>query len=310
MALADETVLGHPDIFELFTHRFKKSVGKKNLERELNDMVEGSHALVKAIEQPMRTLIMNQLGVFRAAKPDSFDLRGASIGNLILAGGYLNQQQELEPIIFLVSKLVGVRGTVRAVVDDNLHLAAELEDGSLVIGQHLITGKEHEPLTSRIKRLFLNKKGAELKPASAKFSKRNRKMVGSADLICFPPGSFYTSVLANLLPSGVGSAIANRTVPKVFIPSLGTDPEAPGLSVVERTDILLKTLRADAGDKVRVQDLLNFVVLDKGTHKDVGAICAGLQSRGVEPILTDLVSRNSQPFYDPERVCEMLVSLT
>lgn len=145
MALADETVLGHPDVFRLFTHRFSKTASQVDLAAELESMIAGTHPLVEAIEQPMRTLIQNQLGMFHAARPIDFDLRGASIGNLILAGGYLNQNQQLEPIIFLVAKLVGVQGTVRAVADDNLHLGADLEDGEVVIGQHLLTGKEHPP---------------------------------------------------------------------------------------------------------------------------------------------------------------------
>ncbi len=102
-------MLGHPDVFRLFTHRFSKTASQVDLAAELESMIAGTHPLVEAIEQPMRTLIQNQLGMFHAARPIDFDLRGASIGNLILAGGYLNQNQQLEPIIFLVAKLVGVQ---------------------------------------------------------------------------------------------------------------------------------------------------------------------------------------------------------
>ena len=35
----------------------------------------------------------NQLGYFLDRMPDNFDLRGASTGNLILAGGYINNHQ-------------------------------------------------------------------------------------------------------------------------------------------------------------------------------------------------------------------------
>ena len=33
-------------------------------------------------------------------------------------------------------------------------------------------------------------------------------MIRHAELLCFPMGSFYTSVIANLLPRGVGRSIA------------------------------------------------------------------------------------------------------
>ena len=67
------------------------------------------------------------------------------IGNLILCGGYLNNHYHLDPIIFLFSKLVEARGTVRAIVNQNLHRAADLEDGNRILGQHRITAVELGP---------------------------------------------------------------------------------------------------------------------------------------------------------------------
>ena len=306
MALADETVLGHPDVFRLFTHRFAKSANGADLQDELDSMIGGTHALTEAIEQPMRMLIQNQLGMFRAACPTSFDLRGASIGNLILAGGYLNQNQRLEPIIFLVSKLVGVQGTVRAVTDDNLHLGAELASGEIAIGQHLLTGKEHPELTSPITDLFLNHDLGGKVPAESVFPDRNRTLVQSADLICFAPGSFYTSLLANLLPDGVGKAIASRTVPKVYVPSLGPDPETAGMTLADKVDTLLNYLQRDVGPECPVHRLLNFVISDISVPESE---TDEVRRRGISVLRLDLVSKTSAPFYDPAPLCEALVSL-
>ena len=307
MALADETVLGHPDVFRLFTHRFAKTAAPADLAGELESMIAGTHVLVAAIEQPMRTLIQNQLGMFDDARPDSFDLRGASIGNLILAGGYLNQNQQLEPIIFLVAKLVGVQGTVRAVTDDNLHLGAELENGEVVIGQHLLTGKEHPPLVSPIKSLFLNRGLSGKDEAEAVFPDRNRSLIQSADIICYAPGSFYTSLIANLLPTGVGKAIAARTVPKVFVPGMGHDPETGTMSVADKVMTLLAYLRRDAGSDCPVDRLLNFVIVDQGVPESE---TEGLRELGLSVVRLALVSKASAPYYDPVPLCETLVSLT
>lgn len=307
MALADETVLGHPDVFRLFTHRFAKTAGQADLTGELDAMIAGTHPLVEAIEQPMRTLIQNQLGMFHAARPKSFDLRGASIGNLILAGGYLNQNQQLEPIIFLVSKLVGVQGTVRAVTDDNLHLGAELANGEVIIGQHLLTGKEHPPLSSPIRDLFFNQGLGGRDPAEAVFPDRNRSLTGSADLICYAPGSFYTSLIANLLPKGVGSAIAARTVPKIFVPSLGPDPETGDMGLADKVHTLLAYLLKDAGPDSPVHKLLNCVIVDRSVPDSE---TREISARGIAVLRLDLVSKASAPYYDPVPLCEALVSLT
>ncbi|WP_209017349.1 GAK system CofD-like protein [Roseibium aggregatum] len=306
MALADETVLGHPDVFRLFTHRFARSAAQTDLTGQLDAMIAGTHPLVDAIEQPMRTLIQNQLGMFRAACPQGFDLCGASIGNLILAGGYLNQNQQLEPIIFLVSKLVGVQGTVRAVSDDNLHLGAELANGETVIGQHLLTGKEHPPLTSPIKDFFLNASLQGRETVTATFPERNRNLIHTADQICYAPGSFYTSLIANLLPKGVGSAIAERTVPKVYVPSLGHDPETADMTHADRVHTLLTYLHRDTGPDCPVDRLINFVIVDKSVPETE---TAAVEARGITVLKRDLVSERSAPFYDPASLCEALVSL-
>lgn len=193
--------------------------------------MSGRHPLTDDISNPMRRLICHQLGFFREAMPADFDLRGASIGNLILAGGYLNNHQQLDPIIFLFSKLVHVRGTVRAVVNKDYHLAVTLEDGRRVLGQHRITGKEVAPLTSPIAGIELSASRDRDEPITARLRKKNRRLIASAELICYPPGSFYSSLLANLLPEGVGRAIHANRCPKVFIPNSSPDPEQAGLGL-------------------------------------------------------------------------------
>jgi CofD-related protein of GAK system len=310
MALADETVTGHPDIYRLFTYRFPADAENSVLAGRLDEMIAGKDELVAPISNPMRRLIRNQLGFFRDEMPDDFDLRGASIGNLTLAGGYLNNHQHLDPIIFLVSKLVGVLGTVRAVTNENLHLAAELTDGSLVVGQHRLTGKEQPPLELPIKRLFLSSRLEKATPVSARLRKKNRKLIERAELICFPMGSFYSSLLANLLPEGVGTAVAVNSCPKVFIPNLAGDPEQIGMSLDDALRTLLKQLRSDAGSDCPANKLLNFVLLDS-RNSDLAPPSVQLaQKLGITVIDTRLVTKKCAPYYDPELLVAALLSLT
>ena len=311
MALADETITGNPEVYALFTHRFNKDTENTELLVQLDAMCAGQDDLVRAVPNPMRRLIRTQLGYFREAMPASFDLSGASIGNLILTGGYLNNHQHLDPIIFLFSKLVNVRGTVRATVNDNLSLGADLDDGSRIIGQHRLTGKEQAPLTSPIKQLFLSADAESLLPARAKLRKKNRKLITNAELICYPPGSFYTSLIANLLPDGVGKAIASNDCPKVYIPNLGRDPEQIGMTMDSSIQTLLQYLRADAGSKYETGRLLNFVLFDSRYESHLNPVSAGLlEELGIQLIDTKLVSKPDVSFYDPELLVSALLSLT
>ena len=274
-------------------------------------MIRGKEPLVATISNPMRRLIRNQLGYFRSAMPGNFDLRGASIGNLILAGGYLNNHKHLDPIVFLFSKLVNVLGTVRAVVNDDLHLAADLEDGSCVTGQQRLTGKEVAPLQSPISRLFLSGDAEKLKPAKAEMRKKNRRLIQQAELICYPPGSFYSSLVASLLPAGVGSAIAGADCPKVYVPNLGQDPEQIGMTPDSSVLRLLEYLRIDNTDKCPNEKLLNFVLIDSKRGKYPALLTAPLmQELGIRIIDTRLISKQSAPYYDAELLASALLSLT
>ena len=311
MALADEAVTGHPEIYQLFNYRLSKAGSRADLAAQLDDIVGSKSPLINEIPNPMRRLIRSQLEHFRAAMPADFDLRGASIGNLILAGGYMGNHQHLEPILFLFSKLVNVLGTVRAVVNTSLHLGAELDDGSEVIGQHLLTAKEAPPLTSPIKGLFLSSRPDKRVPAEAVLRKKTHKLIAQADLICYPPGSFYTSLMANLLPRGVGKAIAGNDCPKVYIPNRGKDPEQIGMNAKAAVDRLLDSLRADTGRNTSSDKFLNFVLMDDRDKSPMAELPEKfLQERGIQAIKTRLVTRHSAPYYDPELLVSSLLSLT
>lgn len=310
MNLADETVTGNPEVYRLFTYRFPKEVADPELTDRLDQLVRGKEPMIKSIPNPMRRLIRTQLGYFQQAIPDGFELQGASIGNLILTGGYLNNHKHLDPIIFLFSKLVGVLGMVRAVVNDDLHLVAELEDGSRIVGQHLITGKEVAPLNSPIKHLYLADRVTQGEPLTPKLHKKNRKLIERAELICYPPGSFYSSLIANLLPSGVGSAIAANPGPKIFIPNLGTDPEQFGMTMDDCILRLRQQLRADTGGDCADGRLLNYVLLDskRGKYNSLPSRSL-LKQMKVRLIDAELVSKSSAPYYDPQLLAAALLSL-
>ncbi|GGO76727.1 hypothetical protein GCM10011348_04620 [Marinobacterium nitratireducens] len=308
MALADETVLGHPEVFALFSYRLPSEPPDSELRARLERMVSGEDPLIGAIPQPMRRLICNHLGYFVDAMPEAFNLSGASIGNLLLSGGYINHHRDLEPILFLFSKLVNVQGTVCAIVDDDLHLKAELEDGSTVIGQHRLTGKEVAPVSSRIRRLCLCESLEKPDETTSQLPKGNRTLIQQADLICYPPGSFYSSLVANLLPEGVGRAIARNDCPKVYIPNQGNDPEQIGMTLEDCIRTLLEALGRDG--VTAPADLLNFVIVDSRHGRYPGGIPAQLlSSLGIELIDLRLIDPRSGPHYDNERLVEALLSL-
>jgi len=310
MALADIRLKGHPEVYRLFDTRFAKHATQAELRERLATMVAGDDPLVAEVPLPLRKLIRNHLGYFTDYMPPSFDLRGASIGNLILAGGYLNNRSDIDAVIFLFSKLVAVRGVVRPVVDRNLHLSAELEDGSIIVGQHLISHPDN-PLSAPIRELRLTDAAEAPVPlAGVEIDDRTTQLIDQAELICFPIGSFWTSVMACLLPRGVGRAIAQAGCPKIYVPNLGEDPEEFGLAPHDQVRVLLERLRRDAGPETPTRLLLQFVLVDSERGDYVGGLdIDAIEAHGVEVIDTPLVSDETAPLIEARRLVELLLSL-
>ncbi len=308
IALADESVQGNPAVYALFSHRLERSASDAQLRAVLDGMCRGE-GLVARVPAPLGEIIRNYLGFFREQMPADFDLRGASIGNLILAGGYLNHGQRIEAVLFLFSQLVEVRGIVRAVVSDDLHLVAELANGERVVGQHRITGKEEPPLRSRIANIYLSGGLDSAEPVSVAIDEQTRGLIRQAELICYPIGSFFTSVLATLEPEGVGAAIADNGCPKVYVPNLGDDPELLGMSVYAQVQALLRKLRSDAGD-LPARSFLDCVLVDQGRGGYSGADdLAAIRALGVDVVDLDLITDHSAPLIDDERLVAALLSL-
>ncbi len=309
MALADTSVLGNPQIYDLFAYRFPEDTSAGKLVRALDAMVRGTDARVREIPEPLRSIVQRHIGFFRDAMPKSFDLGGANVGNLVLAGGYLNQGRRLDSVLYLFSRLVEVRGIVRPVVDANLHLVADLADGRRVVGQHNLTGKEEAPLDSPVERIWLSRSATKPKEHVPRIGEAVDGLIRSADLICYPVGSFYTSLIATLLPAGVADAIAETDVPKVYVPNPSRDPEEVGLDLVGKVRTLRRYLTAGATRRSRAARLLDLVLLDAKGAGVKAKTLRDVEALGVEVVDVPLVTPASAPYLDDELLAQALLSL-
>ncbi|MDR2055345.1 MAG: GAK system CofD-like protein [Desulfovibrio sp.] len=307
MALADQSVKGNPEIYSLFSHRLAGDQRREAPLRELASLCAGRHPLIRAVPDPMRKIIRTTLMQFVERMPEDFVLAGASIGNLVLAGGYLTQRRHLDSVIFLYSRLVEARGIVRPVANAVGHLAVRLASGEVIVGQHAFTGKEGRPVSSPIEEIWITRSLDEAAPITVGIRPKLRDLIVKADLVCYPFGSFYSSLIANLLPRGVGRAVAAAPCPKIFMPNLGADPELAGHTLRDQTERLLRHL---ARDGVRERDVLQALVVDSDESAYPGGIpSAWLRARGIRVVRTSLVSPESFPHACPRLVCRALLSL-
>ena len=310
LALADRTPGGRPEVRRLAGFRFDREAERNALARQLRDICAGRDPLVTTIRNPERAAICADLERFRQHMPADFELRGASLGNLLITGAWLRCGRRIEPALRAVSEWLKARGTVLPVLDADLDLAAELEDGTRLHGQRELTGKESSPVASPVKRVWLTGDPDGLSPADTQIAPGLRSTIEGADLICFPMGSFYSSLVANLLPGGVGRAVAAASCPKVYVPNLGSDPESLGLGLGGSVRRLVRYLEADTANRAGPNRLLDFVLVDatNGTYADPAGLEA-LEDLGVRVLDRPLVSAGSAPLLDGQRLARALVSL-
>ena len=311
MALADQSERGNPAIFELFAHRLPAFMNPEESRGTLQAIMEGRYPLMRRVSNPMRQIIRTQLKVFHDHMPPDFELSGACIGNLILTGGYLAYDRQIDPVVYQFSKLVEARGDVCAVINQDLHLVAELEDGSVLSGQHLMTGKEGPPIQSRIRRVYISRENENPQPVDVQIRDKVKDRIHEAHLVCYPMGSFYSSLVANTLPRGVGDAIAAVERPKVYIPNLGNDPEQLGMSFYDLVTTLLTVLQRNCSRETEPRDLLNFILMDSRQGKYPHPLnLRKVRDLGIEIIDMNLVTPRSAPYLDDDLLIETLLSLT
>jgi CofD-related protein of GAK system len=309
MALADQSIQGNPEIYRLFSYRLPGEDSPDRLRKKLQTMAAGLDSLIDGIPAPMRSIICLYIQDFLRFMPDDFNLRGANIGNMVLSAGYLNHHRQIETVIYLFSRLVEVRGQVRPVVADNLHLAATLQNGETLVGQHRITGDAVLKARSPIRELFLSASADRPERIQTEISPDAAALIDNAEIICYPMGSFYSSIMANLLPRGVGAAVAGNRCPKAFIPNTVPDPEQYGMSLSDIVGTMIRCLQA--GHPGKPTDYLDWIILDRGWGKyPFDLDLQKIKDWGIGILDVSLVTQESFPYVDPERLCSVLLSLT
>ena len=306
MAIADNSVPGYTAITRLLEHRLSPDRSASALRLELEQMSRLDHALTREIPHAIALVISEQLRHLLKQLPDSIDLQGASIGNLVIAGSYLDNGRNLDSALSLFATIVAARGEVRAIVNESAHLFAYLNDGQLVAEQHRLTGKEAPPIASPVHSIFLSASPSRAEPVDLALDERNAHEIRAADLLCFAPGSFYSSLLATLIPSGVGDAISSSKANKIFIPNLGQDPEQLGMNFEALVLTLIKALRRD-DIAVKVESLINYIVVDSSRGCYPSPVpAAALAKLGIELVDVALISDDSAPYYDPQKLSQVL----
>lgn len=252
---------------------FERRLGAASVDglAELDALVDaGSHNAAPKIANGMSEDFRELLEFFRRVMPPDFNLRGAALGNLIIAADYLRSGRSLYESIERISTALSARGRVLPVSEDPVHLAVRLESGECLAGQHRFTGKQMAAPSSPISGMFFCRGLCDLSPATVRPARGVLDAIGASGLICYPVGSFYSSVLANLRVEGVGEAVRRSRAKKVYMPNPDRDPESAHLSLKEQLEALC--LAVSGGDSASAAGVVDYLLLDTRAGKYRGGV--------------------------------------
>ncbi|MDI6794165.1 MAG: YvcK family protein [bacterium] len=157
--------------------------------------------------------LMLKLFKYRFEKSDN--LRGHNFGNLFIAAMTMITGS-FEKAIEETSKILKIKGRVIPSSLQNVHICAELIDGTILSEEDNIIQREKNVLDrSPIKRVYLE-------PAQTYATSSAIEEIRQADLIILGPGSLYTSIISNLLVKGIPEAIRESKALKVYVSNVMT----------------------------------------------------------------------------------------
>ncbi len=192
-------------------------------------------------------------------------LSGHSFGNLFLTA-LTHVTGDFAEAVRVSGEVLAIRGRIFPATLENVSLAALMSDGSTVLGETKIARRG-----KKIRRLSLRPRQVNPLPEVL-------EAIREANLILIGPGSLYTSILPNLLVSGVAEAIEKSSATRVYIANLMTQPgETDGLSLAEHVAALYDHTR---------RKLIDWVV---ASNQAVSPSVAGrYRKEGAEPVRVDL----------------------
>lgn len=157
------------------------------------------------------------------------DLNGHPVGNLLLTA-LSNMTGNMSSGVEALGRVLNLKGHILPLTEDDVTLVAKMQDGSVVEGEHNITG-----YNGKIKDVYYKEEPV--------LNDLVEKAIKEADLVILSMGSIYTSIIPNLLCKKVIKVLDATKVPIMYTCNMMTQPgETDDLKVSEHVAIINRYL--------------------------------------------------------------------
>ena len=228
-------------------------------------------------------------------------LAGHCFGNLFIAA-MAQAEGGMEAGLNATSQILKVRGRVIPSTLENVQLQARMTDGTVVTGESEIPrARKH------IKRMLML-------PADAEAANGAIEAILKADVLIFGPGSLYTSVIPNMLVSGIREAVLQSKAVKIYVCNVMTQPgETDGYGAYEHVQALIKHAGAQFLDYVIVYDQ-EITGEQLRQYNAEGSMpirpdIDKIRELGITVVPARLISKDNLVRHDPRKLARILIAL-
>jgi len=156
------------------------------------------------------------------------DLEGHSFGNLLIAALTAVSDGDFVQALRDSSHILAIRGQVLPPTVQPVTLCAKLKTGETLRGETAVAQAQ-----GAIEYVYLDPPAPRALPEAV-------AALEQADALVIGPGSVYTSLLPCLLVPAVGRAIAELSVPRIYVCNVMTQPgETDGFTAVDHVSAIL-----------------------------------------------------------------------
>lgn len=221
-------------------------------------------------------------------------LKGHSFGNLFIVA-MANVTDGFDQALVESSRVLAVRGRVVPATTSNLQLSARFKDGSVVSGESSIARRKGE-----IERLMIEPEEAAAHPLAV-------RAISEADLVVIGPGSLYSSILPNLMVSGVSDAVRRTSATVVYVCNVATQVGETGdYTLAEHVTALRKHTFEEIADYV----IGNSNPPDIGDRfEGEGVVHDGSPLKNTTILLSDLVDESHPVRHDSDKLADAIMQI-
>lgn len=229
----------------------------------------------------------------------SSDLNNHTVGNLLLTA-LANISGNMSDGIESLAKVLNLKGEVLPLTEDNVILMGQMEDGTIIEGEHNITQDNR-----KIKNVFYKEEPV--------ITPKALEAIKNADLIILSMGSIFTSIIPNLICKDMIEAIDNSSAKIMYVCNMATQPgETDDYKVSDHINLLnrylgykkIETVIANSGhidaeivEKYATLEQKDPVILDKeNISPDINVISSNFVCLDEGVIRHDVIKLSSYIF--------------